>query len=110
MLTRTKSAFALSSFVAVALFAAGDPFCGKWKLNQEKSKFTGEQMKIEDLGNNKFKFTSGNDSDTVTANGTDQPIHYGDTMSLAKKGTDPLENGHKKGRQSGELDDPHPFR
>jgi hypothetical protein len=28
-------------------------FCGKWKRNQEKSKITGEQLKIEDLGGGK---------------------------------------------------------
>jgi hypothetical protein len=46
---------------------------------------TGEQMKIEDLGNNKLKFTMGADTDTVTMDGTDQPIHYGRTMALTKE-------------------------
>lgn len=47
--------------------AAEDPFCGKWKLNQEKSKVAGERLKIDDLGGNKYKFTHGNVSDTVVA-------------------------------------------
>jgi hypothetical protein len=86
MLTRIHSALALGCLIAGTLCAADDPFCGKWKLNMDKTKVTGEQMKIQDLGNNKFKWTSGNDSDTVTADGTDQPIHYGRTMSLTMDG------------------------
>jgi hypothetical protein len=89
MLTRTNSTLVLTCLVAGTLCAADDPFCGKWKLNQEKSKITGEQMKVEELGN-KFKFNFGNDSDTVTADGTDQPIHYGSTMSLTKEGPNAL--------------------
>ena len=52
----------------------------------EKSKFAGEQSKIEDLGGNKFKWTSGNVSDTITADGTDQPVHFGRTISIAPEG------------------------
>ncbi|HEX3685526.1 MAG TPA: hypothetical protein VHU83_23535 [Bryobacteraceae bacterium] len=86
MLTRIYSALALGCLIAGTLCAADDPFCGKWKLNQDKSKIAGEQMKIQDLGNHKFKWTFGNDSDTVTADGTDQPVHYGRTMSLTMDG------------------------
>lgn len=78
----------LVAFAAVAtgaLWAKDDPFCGKWKLNKNKSKVTGEQMKIEDLGNNKLKFTMGTDTDTITMDGTDQPVHYGSTIALTKK-------------------------
>ena len=63
---------ALVCLLAGTLWAADDPFCGKWKLNMEKSKFAGEQSKIEDLGGNKYKWTSGNVSDTITADGTEQ--------------------------------------
>ena len=30
--------------------ASNDPFTGKWKLNQSKSRITGEQLKITALG------------------------------------------------------------
>jgi len=43
------SSLVLACFFASTLWAADDPFIGKWKLNMEKSKFTGEQTKIEDL-------------------------------------------------------------
>lgn len=90
MLTRINSALALGCLIAATLCAADDPFCGKWKLNQDKSKIAGEQFKIQDLGGNKYKFTSGNDSDTVTADGSDQPVHFGRTMSLSKEGPNSL--------------------
>jgi hypothetical protein len=96
MFRRFTLAFASACVLAGALNAADDPFCGKWKLNKEKSKIAGEQMKIQDLGGNKFKFTGGNDSDTVTADGTDQPIHYGRTMSLSVEGPTSLKMVFKK--------------
>ncbi len=77
---------ALACMVTGTLWAANDPFCGKWKLNMEKSKLTGEQMKIQELGGNKYTLTSGNVSDTITADGTDQPIHFGRTISIAPEG------------------------
>jgi hypothetical protein len=86
MLKRISSALALTLLISGTLWAADDPFCGKWKLNQEKSKIAGRQLKIQDLGNNKYKFTFGNVSDTVTTDGTDQPVHFGRTMSVAKEG------------------------
>ena len=79
-------AIALACLLTGALWAKDDPFCGKWKLNMEKSKFAGEQSKIEDLGGNKYKWTSGNVSDTITADGTDQPVHFGKTVSIAPEG------------------------
>ena len=96
MFSRKNCAIALAYLIAGTLHAADDPFCGKWKLNQDKSKISGEQMKIEDLGDNKFKWTFGNDSDTVTADGTDQPVHFGRTMELSKEGPNSLKMDIKK--------------
>jgi hypothetical protein len=77
---------ALACLLAGTLWASDDPFCGKWKLNIEKSQFTGEQVKIEDLGGNKYNWTAGNVSDTFTYDGTDQPVHFGRTISMAPEG------------------------
>ena len=88
MLTRFNSLIALTCLIAGTLWAADDPFAGKWKLDQEKSKITGEQMKIEDLGDNKYQFTIGETSDTITADGTDQPVHDGQSMAITKDGSD----------------------
>ena len=79
--------FALVFVFTATLSAAEDPFCGKWKLNLEKSKLTGELTKIQDLGGNKYKWTSGNDTDTITFDGTDQPVHDGRTISMTPEGS-----------------------
>jgi hypothetical protein len=78
-------ALALTTLLAGVLWAKDDPFCGKWKLNKDKSKIAGEQFKIDDLGSDKLKFTTGTETDTVTMDGTDQPIQYGLTMALTKE-------------------------
>jgi hypothetical protein len=69
-----------------SLSAATDPFVGKWKLDQSKSKMAGEQAKIEDLGGNKFTMTFGEISDTIVADGTDQPVHFGRTEAITQDG------------------------
>src|ERR1700740_2635157 len=78
---------ALAGLLAGSLWASDDPFCGKWKLNKEKSKFTGEQVKIQDLGGNKYNWTHGDVSDPLAYDGTDQPVHFGRTISMAPEGT-----------------------
>jgi len=78
---------ALVCLLAGTLWAAGDPFCGKWKLNMEKSQFAGDEIKIQGLGGEKYKWTVGNVSDTITYDGTDQPVHFGRTISMTPEGT-----------------------
>ena len=78
--------FALAFLMTSSLWAADDPFCGKWKLNLAKSKLTGEQTKIESLGGNKYKWTNGNDTDIITFDGTDQKMKRGDTLSMTPEG------------------------
>jgi hypothetical protein len=84
---RCYFSLALVSLLAGTLWASDDPFCGRWKLNTQKSKFVGKQTKIQDLGGNKYKWTNGNDSDTITYDGTDQPVRFGRTISMAPEGT-----------------------
>ena len=84
---RFYCSLAVASLLAGTLLASDDPFCGKWKLNMEKSNLVGEQIKIQDLGGNKYQWTVGNVSDTITYDGTDQPVHYGRTISMAPEGT-----------------------
>src|ERR1700751_2264338 len=85
---RFYSSLALACLLAGTLWATDDPFCGKWKLNMEKSQFAGEQIKIQDLGGNKYKWMVGDRSDTITFDGTDQPVHFGRTLSMTPDGTD----------------------
>src|SRR4051794_21414968 len=86
MITRIRSAFALACLISGISLAADDPFCGKWKLNFAKSKLSGQQMKIEDVGDNKLRFSQGTMSDTIVVDGTDQPLERGGTMALTKMG------------------------
>jgi len=88
MLKRTLLALTLLCLLTGTLLAADDPFVGRWKLNRAKSNLAGEQMKIEDLGGNKFKITTGNVANTITADGTDQPDQFGSTTSIAAEGSE----------------------
>lgn len=87
MLKRTLLALALLCSVDGTLPAAGDPLVGRWMLNQAKSNFVGTQMKIEDLGANKFKITNGDVSNMITADGTDQAAQFGATVSITPEGS-----------------------
>ncbi len=75
--------------VTGALWAANDPFVGKWKLNPSKSKFA-DQVKVEVAGPNRYAITfveadiPRGVTDTVMANGQDQPAVFGTTLSVTK--------------------------
>lgn len=84
---RFYCSLAFACLLVGTLWASDDPFCGKWKLNMEKSKFTGDQIKIQDLGGNKFKWTVGTRSDTITYDGTEQPVQFGRTISMTPEGS-----------------------
>jgi hypothetical protein len=64
------------------LWAATDPFAGTWKLNPAKSKLT-DQMKVEEAGPNKYTFIfSGDNAETIVADGRDQPGIFGTTFAV----------------------------
>jgi hypothetical protein len=96
MLKRICCSVAFACLFMGTIYAADDPFCGKWKLNQDKSKIAGEQMKIQDLGGNKLKFTFGDISDTIIANGSDQPVHFGRTTAITIEGPNSFKMVDKK--------------
>ena len=77
------------AFVCVAigmLWAANDPFVGKWKVNPSKSQLT-DEMKVEAVGENKYAITFGPGAvDTIVADGTDQPATQGTTLSVTVEG------------------------
>lgn len=96
MFKRLCNSLALVCLLAGTLRATDDSFCGKWKLNMEKSKIAGEQMKVADLGGNKYKLTFGNVSDTIVADGTDQAVHFGKTVSIVPEGSNTWKMVEKK--------------
>ena len=81
------------------LWAANDPFVGKWKVNPSKSKLT-DEVKVEAVDENKYAITFGPGAvDTIVADGTDQPALQGTTLSITVKGPNSWEIIRKmKGR------------
>jgi hypothetical protein len=68
------------------LWAANDPFIGKWKVDPSKSKLN-DEMKVEAVGANRYTITFAPGAvDTVIADGSDQPALQGTTLSVAVKG------------------------
>ncbi len=79
------------------LWAANDPFVGKWKVNPSKSKPT-DQMKVEVVGANRYTITfAPGAADTVVANGSDQPGLRGTTFSITVEGPNNWKVIRKKG-------------
>jgi hypothetical protein len=83
MLLRSLLSLPVVCLAIGTLWAANDPFVGKWKVNPSKSKLT-DEMKVEVAGENKYTFTFGPGAvDTIVADGTDQPAMQGTTLSVA---------------------------
>lgn len=87
MSKRTHMLLLVGFLLSGTAWAASDPFVGKWKLNQFKSKLI-DEMKVEVAGANKyaFNFGGGFDPEIVVANGTDQPGILGTTLSVSVEG------------------------
>jgi len=86
MLSRTFRLLLVACLCTSSVWAANDPFVGKWKVNPSKSKLT-DEMKVEVAGANRYALTFGPDQvDTVVADGSDQPALSGTTLSITVKG------------------------
>ena len=87
--------------VASSSWAADDPFVGKWKVSPSKSELI-DEFRVEAAGPNTFKLTfagTGGETETIVANGTDQPSIQGTTLSVTAKGPNRWEVVRKmKGR------------
>jgi hypothetical protein len=70
------------------VYAADDPFVGTWKVNKDKSQVTGQREEIKDLGGNKYEFIFGDVTQTIVADGTDQPNKFGGTWAMKRDGPD----------------------
>lgn len=70
--------------------ASGDSvggFLGKWKLDPSHSRLT-DQMIVEAAGPNKYNLIfSGDNVETIVADGTDQPGLYGSTLAIIVQGS-----------------------
>src|SRR5690349_11896774 len=99
MLVRSFLCLLVVCLTVGTLWAANDPFVGKWKVNPSESKLI-DEMKVEAVGENKYVFTFSPDAvDTIVADGTDQPAMSGTTLSITVKGPNSWEIVRKmKGR------------
>jgi hypothetical protein len=78
----------LSCLAAGAALAADDPMVGDWKLNPQKSTLV-DEMKVASLGGNKFSFDFGGpSSESIVADGTDQPGIVGTTFAVTPQSPD----------------------
>jgi len=73
----------LAAYVTTGtLWAASGPFFGKWKLDPSQSK-EAHLMKIEAAGPNRYVFDfGGGGTETIVADGTEQPGHSGTAVSV----------------------------
>jgi hypothetical protein len=86
MLNRTFQSVLIACLITGTLWAANDPFVGKWKVNPSKSKLT-DEMKVEAIGANKYALTLAPGAvETIVADGTDQPGMPGTTLAVTVKG------------------------
>jgi hypothetical protein len=86
MLNRSLQLLIAGVLMAGTLWAADNPFVGKWKVNPSLSKLN-DEMKVEAAGTNRYAITFGpGATDTVVADGRDQPALSGSTLSITVKG------------------------
>ena len=86
MTNRTIRLLLTFALLTVTLHAAPDDslasFPGKWKLDSSRSRLT-DQMKVEAAGLNKYNLIfSGDNVETIAADGTDQPALFGTTFAI----------------------------
>jgi hypothetical protein len=99
MLNRTLQLLLAGCLMTSPLWAADNPFVGKWKVNSSMSKLY-DEVKVEVASANRYALTFGpGQTDTVVADGTDQPALSGTTLSVTVKGPNNWEVTRKlKGR------------
>jgi hypothetical protein len=87
---------AIACLSAGTVWAADDPFVGKWKLDLAKSKLS-DEMKVGAAGANKYTFDFGSgEKETIVVDGTDQPGLFGTTLAVTAEGPDTWKVVRKK--------------
>src|SRR6516164_3973315 len=83
MLRRTIQLLCIACLIAATSHAADEPCIGKWKLSLTKSKLA-DQMTITPAGANRYTltFAGAGGTETLVADGTDQPGVLGSTISI----------------------------
>ena len=82
------------------LWATDNPFVGTWRVDPSRSTLI-DQMKVDAAGPNKYVLDfGGTDTETIVADGTDQPGLGGTVLSVTVEG--PI-RGKLSGRKMGTL-------
>jgi hypothetical protein len=99
MLNRAPQLLLVGCLMTGTLWAADNPFVGKWKVNSSESMLN-DEMKVEVAGANRYVLTFGpGQVDTIVADGSDQPALSGTTLAITVKGPNSWEVVRKlKGR------------
>jgi hypothetical protein len=85
MLNRTLQLLLAGCLATSSLRAADNPFVGKWKVNPSSKLY--HEMQVETVGSNRYMLTFGpGQTDTIVADGTDQPALSGTILSITVKG------------------------
>ena len=98
VLRRTIQLLCFASLIAVTARAADEPLVGKWKLNVSRSKLA-DQMTIAPAGANRYTLTFAGigETETLVADGTDQPGVQGSTISITVEGPNTWKIVRKRG-------------
>lgn len=75
------NAQALVLAAAMVVAAAESPFVGKWKVNLQKSQFTGTTMTFEQLPSGEIRATAEGQSYTFKTDGKEYPAIFGSTAA-----------------------------
>lgn len=88
MAKRALQWLAIACLSVGTVWAADDPFVGKWKLDPDKSKLS-DQMKVSAAGANRYTFDFGSgQTETIVVDGTDQPGLFGTTLAVTANAPD----------------------
>jgi hypothetical protein len=96
MYRRLSVLFTLLSVLSASALAADDSFVGKWKFNPDKSQMNGLDYKIEDAGGGQYRFSFGDDVETLTLDGKGHVTKYGDTWAIKTTGPNSWESTNER--------------
>lgn len=87
MLKRILEILPAVCLAACVASSAQSPFIGQWKFDSSRSR-TPDEMKVQNLGDNKYSFDFGGGAETIVADGTDQPGLLGTLLSAKQEAPD----------------------
>ena len=96
IISTTLAAIAGFTVCLSSALAADDAFVGKWKMNPAKSQLGGQQYKVEEAGEGKYRFVNGDDVETYGTDGKDYPTKAGNTVAITPAGSNTWKFSRKR--------------